>query len=247
MSKFQLLFKNPEKFIRLVREHLNVHGKFAHIKRPEYQPRFSKTLSEWVIHHQNEILTKQVTWMGVPIWKNVLDLHIYQEIVFEQSPDFIVEIGTAYGGCALYLAYLCDILNKGTVVTIDVDHAECVAEHKRIIKITGKSQNPQVVEQVHRMVKASSALVIQDGDHSAEMVLQDLNNYADLVPVGSYFIVEDTIADVFNNGNGVGRSIDGPLCAVERFLAENTHFVVDKNRERYLITQNPGGYLKRIL
>jgi len=33
---------------------------------------------------------------------------------------------------------------------------------------------------------------------------------------------------------------------IERFLEENDKFVVDKTREKFLITFNPKGYLKRI-
>lgn len=246
MNKFQLLFRNPEKFFRLVREHSNPIGKIKPIKRPEYQKRFSMLLADWIIYHQREILTKKVTWMGIPIWKNVLDLFIYQEIIFEQSPDIIVEIGSANGGSTLFLAHLCDILGKGTIVSVDLDHEEFMAKHTRIVQVTGNSTNNNIVQRVHELVNGRNALVMQDGDHSKEMVLADLRNYSDLVPMHGYFIIEDTIADVFNPGNGVGRALEGPMCAVEQFLEENKKFMVDHTKERYLITQNPKGYLKRV-
>jgi len=77
--------------------------------------------------------------MGIPIWKNVLDLHIYQEIIFEQSPDVIVEIGSAHGGSTLYFANLCDILDKGAVVSIDLSRDNYTVKHDRIIELTGNS------------------------------------------------------------------------------------------------------------
>ena len=47
-------------------------------------------------------------WLGISIAKCPLDLHIYQEIIFELKPNVIIECGTAYGGSALYLAFICD-------------------------------------------------------------------------------------------------------------------------------------------
>ncbi|MFQ5770203.1 MAG: CmcI family methyltransferase, partial [bacterium] len=114
------------------------------------------------------------------------------------------------------------------------------------IALTGNSTNKDIIQKVHELVNGRAALVIQDGDHSKEIVLADLRNYSDLVPLNGYFIIEDTIVDVFNPGNGVGRTIKGPMCAIEEFLAENANFVIDEARERYLLTQNPKGYLKRV-
>lgn len=245
-TRLNLLLKNPEKFFRLLLERVDVRGKTHAVKHPAYQEKLSQTLADWVIYHQKEIITKQVTWMGVPLWKNVLDLHIYQEIIFEMSPEVILEIGSAHGGSTLYFAHLCDILNKGTVVSIDVSREDFAVTHHRIVQLTGNSTDERIVRQAHEIARGKSTLVIQDGDHSKEVVLADLRNYSDLVPLNGYFIVEDTIADVFNPGNSVGRRLDGPLCAVEEFVRQNSSFIIDEDRERYILTQNPRGYLQRI-
>jgi len=42
------------------------------------------------------------------------------------------------------------------------------------------------------------------------------------------------------------EKINGPLSAVEEFLSENPHFQVDPHRERYILTYNPKGFLKRV-
>lgn len=246
LGKLRLLCENPGKFFRLLIEHSDVRGKINPVKRAEYKDRLSLSLAEWIIYHQKEIATKQVKWMGLPLWKNVLDLHVYQEIIFEQSPEVIVEIGSACGGSTMYLAHLCDILGRGRVVSVDLSRDTFAARHDRIIEVNGNSTARHVIQKVHDLAAGKGALVIQDADHSREIVLADLCNYSDLVPLNGYFIVEDGIADVFNPGNGVGRMIKGPLHAVEEFVEKNTHFIIDQSRERYLITQNPKGYLKRI-
>ena len=38
----------------------------------------------------------------------------------------------------------------------------------------------------------------------------------------------------------------GPLEAIETFLARNDEFVIDRDREKFLITFNPSGYLRRV-
>ena len=60
-------------------------------------------------------------WLGYPIMKYPTDMWIYQEIIFETKPDFIIECGTAHAGSALYFASLFDLINHGKVITIDIE------------------------------------------------------------------------------------------------------------------------------
>jgi cephalosporin hydroxylase len=119
-------------------------------------------------------------------------------------------------------------------------------EHPRIVQVTGDSSSSGVVERVTELCRGKRVLVMHDGDHHKEHVLRDLECYAGLVSPGSYFIVEDGIVDLFEPGDGLGWHPDGPLAAVEEFLAGNDEFVVDESRERYLLTYNPRGYLKKV-
>jgi cephalosporin hydroxylase len=63
------------------------------------------------------------------------------------------------------------------------------------------------------------------------------------VPVGSYVIVQDTIFNGHPVPEGWGP---GPYEAVEAFVKENDNFVVDRDRERLMITFNRMGFLKRV-
>jgi cephalosporin hydroxylase len=38
----------------------------------------------------------------------------------------------------------------------------------------------------------------------------------------------------------------GPMEAVEIFLKESKYFIVDKDKEKFYLTQNPNGYLRRV-
>lgn len=203
-------------------------------------------LTDWLCYHQREIVFNKVSWMGIPTLKNVLDAWIYQEILFEVQPDIVIEIGSYTGGSTLYLAHLLEILNKGNVISIDIDRRLYKAKHERIIEITGDSSSQKVLDAVYQLCAGKRVFVIHDGDHHYDQVLKDLNSYAPLVSIGSYLIVEDGIVDVISPGNDLGWDEPGPLPAVEFFLKNHKNFTVDKDRERYLISYNPRGYLKRI-
>ncbi len=191
-----------------------------------------------------ETTWKDTRWLGVHAQKCPLDLWIYQEILHEVRPDLIVETGTAAGGSALYLASICDLLRGGEVVTIDVWKNPDVPRHPRITYLNGSSTDPDIVAQVVRTARgAGGALVILDSDHSKEHVLAELRAYAGLVSPGSYLIVEDSNI----NGHPVLPSFGpGAWEAVAEFLKEDSRFVVDRTREKLLMTFNPNGYLRRL-
>ena len=62
-----------------------------------------------------------VRWLGRPVWQSVLDLWTIQEAVSEVRPDLLVETGTHRGGSALFYAHLLDALDRGRLVTVDVE------------------------------------------------------------------------------------------------------------------------------
>ncbi len=214
--------------------------------KEDYVKRFKMNLSRWLIYHQQNIVFQKCRWMGMTAYKNPFDLWIYQEIIYEIKPDFIVEIGSAHGGSTLYFANILDLMSKGSVISIDIDRTKYKAKHSRIIEITGDSSSPETIRQVAALCDGKIVLIVHDADHTKKQVLKDLNSYAGLVSLNSYFIVEDGIIDVFDPGDGLGSAEEGPLAASEEFLKTHPNFVVDKDRERYILTYNPKGYLKRV-
>lgn len=214
--------------------------------RKGYEKLFTMTLADWLIYHQKNIHFNKCRWMGVRALKNPLDAWIYQEIIYDVKPDVIIEIGSNEGGSTLYLAHLLDLIGKGIVISIDTDRTNYKISHKRIVAITGNSSSPETLTRVAEVCQEKHTLVIHDGEHSKNQVLQDLYDYSRFVTLNSYFIVEDGITDLFQPGNVLGDFDDGPLTAVEEFLKENTHFTIDSEREHYILTYNPRGYLKRI-
>ena len=185
----------------------------------------------------------KATWLGAQALKNPLDLWVYQEIVYETRPELIIETGTYRGGSALYLASLCDLIGEGEVVSIDIEQAlPEYPSHPRITYLAERSStDPDVVAAVHERARGKRTLVILDSDHAQAHVEAELAAYAPIVPVGCYVVVEDS-----NIGRIRKDLMPGPFEAVETFLAGTDEFEIDREREKFLITFNPSGYLRRV-
>jgi cephalosporin hydroxylase len=167
---------------------------------------------------------------------------MYQELIVRARPDFVIETGTFGGGSALYFAMLFDHLEHGHVITIDIENKPEWPVHPRITYVTGSSVDPQIPARVRDEVGDRRAMVVLDSDHSADHVYQELLAYSPLVKSGDYLIVEDTNVNKHPVVPGFGP---GPMEAVERFLSENNDFAVDERCERFLMTLQPRGYLRR--
>jgi cephalosporin hydroxylase len=201
-----------------------------------YEERLQMTGREWLSHLYGELMDRESRWMGARALKNPLDAWIYQEILHEVRPRTVVELGSGFGGGTLFLAHMLDLLDgDGQVVTVDHYHEGFEAEHPRITKITGDTR--EVADAVAELCEGTT-LLIHDAAHEEEAVLADLRLYAHLVTPGSYLIVEDGVRDLLS-----GEA--GPVAAVRRFLEETDDFEVDEARERFLLTYNPSGFLRR--
>ncbi len=185
-----------------------------------------------------------VSWLGYLAYKSPLDLWAYQEIIVETTPDLIIECGTRFGGSALYLASICQMVGRGAVISIDIDEQPDRPVHGMLRYINASSTEAATIDEVCRHIDADSrVMVILDSDHHHDHVLAEMRLYGPLVTPGCYMIVED--------GNVNGHPVlpehgPGPTEALATYLAENPPFEVDEGRERFLLTQNPGGYLRRI-
>lgn len=195
---------------------------------------------------QREMTGGVETWLGRPILKCPLDLWVYQEIFYETKPTLLIETGTHQGGSALYFAHIFDLMgHPSRVLSIDIDRPEGLPEHARIEFLTGSSVDPTILEQVRERIKEEDrVMVILDSDHHADHVFRELQLYSPLVTERQYLIVEDT--NVSGNPIFDPRYDVGPMEAVNDFLASSPPFEQDKSKEKFLLTYNPGGYLRRI-
>ncbi len=196
-----------------------------------------------IVALKGNISTLKTNWMGAHAQKYPTDLWVYQEIIYETKPDVIIECGTNQGGTSLFLACICDIIGHGSVVSIDVE-SQRRPQHTRIKYLLGSSTAPETVETVKSLLQgANSVLVILDSDHSAAHVLDELKIYSKLVTRNNYLIVEDTLLNGYPVLSAFGP---GPMEAVREFTRGNSDFVIDSTREKFLMTLNHTGYLRRV-
>jgi cephalosporin hydroxylase len=183
-------------------------------------------------------------WLGARAVKLPADMWIYQELFWEVKPDVVIETGTMFGGSAYYMATLFDLLDHGRIVSIDIEAQPDRPVHERITYVHGSSVDAAVLAAVMEPVPSgATVMVILDSDHSRDHVLAELDVWAPHVTVGSYLIVED--------GNVNGHPVlpkygPGPTEALDRWLPSHPEFEVDRTREKFMHTFNPGGYLKRV-
>lgn len=183
-------------------------------------------------------------WLGIPTKKCPLDLWIYQEIITELKPDIIIETGTMHGGSALFLASICTMIGSGRIISVDLTYRKTTPGHDRITYLLGSSISDQVLNEIRDIIKPEDrVLVILDSDHHKDHVLKELETYQTFVTKGSYIIVEDTNL----NGYPVEKKFGpGPMEAVNEFLDKYPKFEVDSSREKFYMTFNPKGFLRRI-
>jgi len=201
----------------------------------------NRPLKDALVILQERSLT-QSTYFGIPAVKNPLDFWIYREIIFEQKPDVIIEIGTHCGGTTLALAHICDLMNRGSIIGVDISQALVsyqIKSHPRITLIEGDAC--QAFEYVcNKINQTANILIIEDSAHTFRNTLNVLEVYSPLIKPGGYFIVEDSIC---HHGLNEGP-YPGPYEAIEMFLKSNHDFESDRSREP-AITWNPKGYLRR--
>lgn len=182
-------------------------------------------------------------WLGVNALKCPFDLWVYQEILTELRPDLVIETGTYDGGSAFYLASIMDLLGHGEIVTVDIEDNPSRPKHDRITYVLGSSVDAGIIAELQRRaVGKQTVVVFLDSDHRAAHVSAELAKYQHFVTPGSYMVVEDTNV----NGHPVLPHLGpGPMEAVKEFMAGNTDFVIDKRREKFFLTFNPDGYLRK--
>lgn len=175
-------------------------------------------------------------WKGVPVLKMPSDMLIYSEVIYKTKPEIIVEIGTKYGGSALFFQDMLDLNGGGKVITIDIkDQVE--NKDPRIQYINGSSIDRDVVRQVKELTKYKRTMLVIDGNHHRGQVIRELRRYRGIVTIGCYVVIEDCYID---------RGKYGPWYAKEKFLKENPNFKQIDLEKKFIIGVCREGWIKRV-
>ncbi len=185
---------------------------------------------------------RQSSWLGARTHRPPTDLLAYQELIFQVRPEWIIETRTGSGGRALFLATVCELMGAGQVLTVDAHPVDGRPEHDRITYLTGDPTAAATAATISEIAGREPKALVILGAAGGQQLVATFNHLAPMVPVGSYVVVEDTILE----GNPVWPAFGpGPFAAVGRFMGTG-EFVPDPAPERYALTFNPGGFLKRV-
>jgi len=196
-------------------------------------------------HAHGDQTYNNTNWRGVPVQKCPLDLWVFQEILNDTKPDVIVEAGTYKGGSSYYMASILNMIGHGRIVTIDIEDYPGKPQHDRVRFLHGSSTAPEIVQAVKDSVhEGEKVMVVLDSAHEGDHVLKELELYSSLVSKGCYLIVEDT----HFNGHPILPNFGyGPMEALHDFLeTAGGQFEIDSSRQKFGMSFNPDGYLKRV-
>jgi cephalosporin hydroxylase len=200
-----------------------------------------------------------------PMTKTEEDVARYRHVIEMVRPNLLIETGSWNGNSARWFAR-----RVPKVVTIDVNPIMGEARPGRIVIertgwelpqltseyvgpgsvvfLQGSSTDEAIVDGVHSFagIGQGPVMVVLDSDHDGVHVLAELQAYAELVTVGSYLVVEDTLVHWMGPERWGWKA--SPLDAVAVFMADHPGmFVVDEEVEELSPTsQMPGGWLRRV-
>jgi cephalosporin hydroxylase len=214
---------------------------------PHIEECMSMTLREWILFH-NVMHRHYTRYRGRRVLKTPFDWIVLGDIVQDtlggdgfSGGSVIIEIGAFEGGAALWMADLVRSLGLDCpVISIDLRDRTDGLSHRGIHWVWGDAARAETVGQVQSLCGGRRGLVLDDSDHKEHITSQLLELYAPFVAPGSYFIVEDTLCEFTQT-----PPFPGPLGAVKRFIEQHPEFIIDRTREKYVMTYNPMGYLLR--
>ena len=177
--------------------------------------------------------SKDNFYRGVRTLKYPLDMWRYQELMFAHNVHWVIEMGTLYGGSAMYFDDVLKSMHRhGSVITVDQSSNQKATKHNPdIIFIHG--QTIEVLNDVYdhyRPLPGDGTMLILDSNHETSYVLRELDLYVPLLASGDVVIIED------NHRAGPQWVKDNPGILVEEdisssyeglTLAENGYYIVE--------------------
>ena len=188
---------------------------------------------------------KEATWLGHRVNRYPTDLQCYQELLAVNRPDTVIVTGDddGLGGRALFIASILDLLGRGRVIAAGSSDIAGRPAHPRVTHIRGRADEAEVAAQVRSLADARGGAMVFLALGQDRRAMRAFEHYESLVPPGGYVVVENTVVNGRPAAPGFGA---GPLEAVFQLLAKHPDFVSDHTLERYTITFNRHGYMRRL-
>lgn len=206
-------------------------------------------------------------YMEIGAMKLPADFGLFAEVLHQARPRVLIESGSLSGGSAAIWARMFRriIGDEFRIITVELKrehlHAAFIESDPNIVSLVGDVLSPEIIEQVRALVPDGwPTMVTLDSAHDGLHVCREIATYAPLVTPGQFLIVEDGYLGACWGGTvaperchaevaaGNARAFDYwdcPLGAVEALLATSDDFEIDFEKNRFVTTQNPFGFLRR--
>lgn len=187
----------------------------------------------------------EATWLGHKVNRFPTDLYVYQELITRLRPGVVIVIGDDDGldGRALFAASICDQLDHGQVIAVGRAKPKTRPSHGRVTYLVGRAETTEIATEVRELTGSRPEALVILGLGDPGRVAGAFEEYAPLVPVGGYVVVENTVVNGRPAAPAFGR---GPHEAVVQILSRHPTFVSDPDMERYTVTFNRNGFLRRV-
>lgn len=175
-------------------------------------------------------------WRGYSIMKPPTDMWLYQELIVQEKPDFIIELGTCSGGSALFFADVCSLIDHGRVITVDWSNNDTgKPTHDRLRYLTGDTRDEHVATHAGYFIpEKSKCFLILDASHDYQEVKVELDIWVPLLNAGDVLVVEDT-------------DLGGPEWGLELFRKESSRVLEPiPGCDKFMLTYNPRGYWRML-
>jgi cephalosporin hydroxylase len=124
------------------------------------------------------------------------------DILRQNPPKYVCEIGTASGGTLFLLAQVC--APDALLLSVDLGllrerclvHGRFATRKQKIVSVRGDSRAPTTLERVRSLLRGHPLdLLFIDGDHSYEGVKADFVDYGPLVRPRGLIVFHDIVRD----------------------------------------------------
>ncbi len=194
--------------------------------------------------------TMRTLYRNVPFFKSPFDISLYLQLLSRLMPRTVIEIGTKFGGSALWFA---DMLTAHgvadpAVLSVDIEPLARFTD-PRITFLQGDAKRLDKVLPPDLLWRcARPFLVIEDSSHHYPETMAVLEYFHAHLQQGDYIVVEDGIVSQLS-GAHYRQYQDGPNRGIADFLARHEEaYAIDTalcDQFGHNVTYNPNGWLRR--
>jgi cephalosporin hydroxylase len=194
--------------------------------------------------------TMRTVYRNVPFFKSPFDIALYLQLLSQLAPRTVIEIGSKFGGSALWFA---DMLTAqgvpdARVLSVDIELLATFTD-PRITFLHGDARRLDAALPAALLRQCPRPwLVIEDSSHHYPECIAVLDYFHAHLQPGDYIVVEDGVVSQLTAAH-YRQYQHGPNRAVADFLARHgDSYEIDAglcDRYGHNATYNPNGWLRR--